>query len=137
MKYGKLKNNIIMYAPKNKGGISNYYIDEKNLKKDGYLPIVEEKEPQDDNEYLQVNKIIDDKIVMTWEKRELSYQELRERDYPNVGDMIDAICKKLDGNSLEYDNLQIVRNEIKTKYPKPQDSAVSEGTITEELIKND
>lgn len=32
--------------------------------------------------------------------------------------MIDAICKKFDGDSSEYDKLQEQRLKIKEKYPK-------------------
>lgn len=118
MNYGKLNNGIIICASKNKGAISNYYLNEENLLNDGYLPIIEKEYPQDGNRYLQVNQIIDGKIVINWQKIELSYQELRELEYPNIGDMIDAICKKLDGDSEEYNKLQTLRLEIKDKYQK-------------------
>ena len=47
---------------------------------------------------------------------EAIYNRLKE--YPEIGDVIDAIFKKEAGNSSEFDSLVTARNEIKSKYPK-------------------
>ena len=44
-KYGKLINNILEYAPKNKGSILNYNLDEIRMIKDGYKEIIEPSIP--------------------------------------------------------------------------------------------
>jgi len=41
----------------------------------------------------------------------------RADEFPSVGDMIDAICKKNAGDSTEYDLLEEKRQEIKAKHP--------------------
>lgn len=46
-------------------------------------------------------------------------RDLREQKHPEVGDVIDALFKKLDeGDSTEWDALAQKRREIKSKYPK-------------------
>jgi len=47
-----------------------------------------------------------------------SYAESRQNEYPPIGDMIDAICKALDGDITEFNTLNTKRKEIKIKYPK-------------------
>ena len=44
--------------------------------------------------------------------------DARLNEYPSIGDMIDAICKKEAGDSTEFDSLETKRQEIKSKYPK-------------------
>ena len=44
--------------------------------------------------------------------------DARLNEYPSIGDMIDAICKKEAGDSTEFDSLEAKRQEIKSKYPK-------------------
>lgn len=48
----------------------------------------------------------------------LTYDENRLREYPTVGDVIDALFKKEAGNSTEWDALATSRANTKTKYPK-------------------
>ena len=47
-----------------------------------------------------------------------TYDQKREREYPKVGDVIDALFKKEAGDSSEWDALVTSRANIKTKYPK-------------------
>jgi len=48
---------------------------------------------------------------------ENNYQELREKEYPSIQEIIHIILD--DGmNSVEFDNLQALRQIIKVKYPK-------------------
>ena len=44
--------------------------------------------------------------------------DARLNEYPSIGDMIDAICKKEAGDSTEFDSLEAKRQATKTKYPK-------------------
>ena len=44
--------------------------------------------------------------------------DARLSEYPSIGDMIDAICKKEAGDSTEFDLLETKRQATKTKYPK-------------------
>ncbi|MCK5546855.1 MAG: hypothetical protein KAI27_05740 [Rhodospirillaceae bacterium] len=48
-----------------------------------------------------------------------TYKQLREAEYPAMGDMIDAMAKALEGDASEFDQLQVTRTAIKSKYPKP------------------
>ena len=57
----------------------------------------------------------------------LPYTEKRKKEYPDVGDVMDEICKALDyiivtqniDNCEEFRNIQEIRTLIKEKYPKP------------------
>ena len=44
--------------------------------------------------------------------------DARLSEYPSIGDMIDAICKKEAGDSTEFDSLEAKRQATKSKYPK-------------------
>ena len=44
-KYGKLINNVLEYAPKNKGSILNYNLDEDRMIQDGYKEVIEPSIP--------------------------------------------------------------------------------------------
>ena len=48
----------------------------------------------------------------------LTYDRLREREYPAIGDVIDAIFKKEAGDSTEFDNFVTQRQTIKDTYSK-------------------
>jgi len=48
----------------------------------------------------------------------LTYKENRQREYPQVGDVIDALFKKEAGDSSEWNALVTSRANTKTKYPK-------------------
>ena len=47
-----------------------------------------------------------------------TYSRARQREYPSVGDMIDALVKKEAGDSTEWEALHSQRQAIKAKYPK-------------------
>jgi len=49
---------------------------------------------------------------------EETYAEKRVREYPQLGDVIDALFKKEAGDSSEWDALVTSRANTKTKYPK-------------------
>ncbi len=52
MKYAKLENGVLTFAPKNKGNIINYNLNIEQMTKDGYKPFVEsEKELNKSYEY--------------------------------------------------------------------------------------
>lgn len=50
----------------------------------------------------------------------LSYKEKRRAEYPELGDVIDALLKAERGDSQELDEIIALRNEIKRKYPKDE-----------------
>lgn len=51
-------------------------------------------------------------------KRKLSYKELRKYEYPEIGEVIDALCKANEGDDKELKEIMNKRKEIKAKYPK-------------------
>lgn len=66
-----------------------------------------------------------DELVVAWDTREANrkaneYKELRRKEYPPVGDQLDAIWKMLTpptGSEAEAMKAQI--EAVKAKYPKP------------------
>ena len=47
-----------------------------------------------------------------------NYKESRLLEYPSLGDVIDALVKKENGDSTEWDAIVIARAAVKTKHPK-------------------
>ena len=47
-----------------------------------------------------------------------NYRDRRILEYPTIGDVIDALVKKEDGDSTEWDAIVTARAAVKTKYPK-------------------
>lgn len=60
MKYAKIKNNSLEYAPRNKGNVSNWINDEKAVLADGYLPVELQDIPEGKHQvgYEVVNGVI-------------------------------------------------------------------------------
>ena len=60
------------------------------------------------------------------ESETLSYSELRSREYPNIGDQLDAIMKWAATETeitlpQEFKSLAMKCMSVKAKYPKPKD----------------
>ena len=76
---------------------------------------------KDSNKWKNVQKATDDGAVVTpYVPHETTYAENRAKEYPPVGDQLDAIWKQLDGMELTPDT-KIVADKIKAvkdKYPK-------------------
>jgi len=47
-----------------------------------------------------------------------TYSKNRQREYPRLGDVVDALYKKDAGDSTEWDEIAVARAAVKTKYPK-------------------
>lgn len=62
----------------------------------------------------------DELVLVEQEIPKSSYKELREEEYPSVGDMIDAFCKAKKGDDTELIALMAWRDEVKARYPKPE-----------------
>ena len=106
--------------------------DEKTLQKLGWLPITKTTvEPQDGFKILEEIEISKTSVNITQKLVEMTaeelavcqankptYKELRAKEYPELGVVIDAICKAMDGDNSEYQEIQAGRLAIKAKYPK-------------------
>lgn len=66
MKYAKLVNGALQYAPRNKGSVSNYNQDVTAMLADGYLPVEETEYPKDGNNYSVNYAEAEGKIVQSW-----------------------------------------------------------------------
>lgn len=66
MKYAKLVNGALQYAPRNKGSVSNYNQDVTAMLADGYLLVEETAYPKDGNNYSANYAEAEGKIVQSW-----------------------------------------------------------------------
>ena len=113
MKYAKIINNILEYAPKNKDGILNYYKNEELLLKDGYLP-VGEKQPSN-NQFQEGYEIIDNVIYPKYKDRVITYADKRKGAYPSIEEQLDMIYwDKIYGTDIWVETISA----IKARYPK-------------------
>ena len=82
MKYAKLNNGALTFAPKNKGNIINYNINVEEMTKDGYKPFVEaEKEDGKAYEYLYEETENEIKEIVTEIIPEPVDEEKQRREY--------------------------------------------------------
>lgn len=113
MKYAKIIDGKIQYAPHNKGDILNYDKNEELLLADGYLP-VKDKQP-DDNQIQVGYEIIDNAIYPRYIDRVVSYSDKRKSEYPPIEDQLDMIYwDKVNDTNIWFETISA----IKAKYPK-------------------
>lgn len=55
--------------PHNQGRYINYHLNDEQLKRDGYLPLVEAKEPEQPELYVKKYSLKDGKVLMTYQKK--------------------------------------------------------------------
>lgn len=61
----------VAVPPRVKGRYVNYHLNDEQLLKDGYLPLVESPEPENVDLYVKKYTLKDDKIVMTYQKKNI------------------------------------------------------------------
>lgn len=113
----KLENGQLIEAPAVWNRIIGYNNNLERMVKDGWKPlivtgkgdIVQYKEHKDHIEEIHSEPPYD-------------YRELRRQAYPELGDMIDAICKAYDGEPEELQVLMAKRNAIKASIKKEKDA---------------
>jgi ethanolamine ammonia-lyase large subunit len=105
MKYAKIVNNNLIYAPKNKNGISNWINDEKAVLADGYLPVCLQTIPT--GEHLVGYEIINNTIVYK-----------TEQENKNTYEYVKNIRAELYRKNVDDLTLQIQRLRDKTQTPE-------------------
>lgn len=113
----KLEDGKLITPPSVWKGIIGYDNDLERLLKDGWLPLVVTGEGEN-VDYIKHEDHIEEKHS----KPPYDYRALRRAAYPELGDMIDAICKAYDGDSKELLALMALRNKIKTTIKKEPDA---------------
>lgn len=113
----KLENGKLVEAPVVWKGIVGYNKDLDRLVKDGWKPLMVTGEGEI-VEYIEHN----DHIEERHSKPVYDYRELRRQAYPDLGDMIDAICKAYDGDADELLALMAQRNIVKATIKKEPDA---------------
>jgi len=113
----KLEKGNLMEAPAVWKGIAGYNKDLDRLIADGWKPLIVTGEGS-------VVKYIEHKDHIEEQHSEppYDYRALRRMAYPDLGDMIDAICKAYDGAPEELQALMAQRNIIKSTIKKTKDA---------------
>lgn len=113
----KLQDNKLVEAPAVWKGIIGYNKDLQRLVADGWKPVIQ-KGSGSIVRYIEHK----DHIEENHSEPQYDYKELRRQAYPDLGDMIDAICKAYDGEPDELLALMAQRNVIKSTIRKTPDA---------------
>ena len=125
MKYAKLIDNKLEFAPRNKGSILNYDLDEALMTADGYKQFIECEKPQTDRyfhiEYNETKNKISENIIwdetpQEYEQRiELEHKIQRNEDIDNkVGELEQfAILEMVRGNDCNVLTIKSIINSLK------------------------
>lgn len=113
----KLEKGKLITPPAVWKGVVGYNKDLARLTADGWLPLVISGE----GEYVQYIQH-KDHIEEKHSEPPYDYRALRREAYPELGDMIDAICKAYDGDAEELLALMAQRNVIKATIKKTKDA---------------
>lgn len=113
----KLENGKLVEAPAVWKGIVGYNKDLERLVRDGWKPLIVTGEGE-------IVKYIEHKDHIEEQHSEppYDYREERRKLYPELGDMIDAICKAYDGDPEELKALMAQRNVVKSTIRKPENA---------------
>lgn len=112
----KLENGKLVEAPAVWKGIVGYNNDLNRLVADGWKPLVVTGDGEN-IEYIDHKDHIEEKHS----EPPYDYRALRREAYPELGDMIDAICKAYDGEADELLALMAQRNVVKATIKKIKD----------------
>lgn len=112
----KLENGKLVTAPAVWKGIVGYNKDLDRLVKDGWKPLIVTGDGEI-VEYIEHADHIEERHSVP----PYDYRALRRNAYPELGDMIDAICKAYDGDADELLALMAQRNVVKATIKKEPD----------------
>ena len=112
----KLEKGKLVEAPVVHKGIVGYNKNYERMVADGWKPLIVTGEGSI-VEYFERNDHIEEKHS----EPPYDYRELRRQAYPELGDMIDAICKAYDGEPEELQQLMAQRNVVKSTIKKTED----------------
>lgn len=113
----KLENGKLVEAPAVWKGIVGYNKDLDRLVADGWKPLIVTGEGEI-VEYIEHADHIEERHSVP----PYDYRALRRAAYPELGDMIDAICKAYDGDADELLALMAQRNIVKATIKKEPDA---------------
>ena len=113
----KLENGKLVQAPAVWKGIVGYNKDLDRLVADGWKPKVVKGEGEI-VEYIEHADHIEERHSVP----PYDYRALRRNAYPEIGDVIDAICKAYEGDDTELQAILAQRNVVKATIKKEQDA---------------
>lgn len=113
----KLENGKLVEAPAVWKGVVGYNKDLDHLVKDGWKPLIVTGKGEIVEYIEHADHIEEHHSVPPYD-----YRALRRNAYPELGDMIDAICKAYDGDADELLALMAQRNIVKATIKKEPDA---------------
>ena len=113
----KLENGKLVEAPAVWKGIVGYNKDLDRLVKDCWKPLF----VTGDGEIIEYIEHVDH-IEERHSVPPYDYRALRRNAYPELGDVIDAICKAYEGDDTELQAILAQRNIVKATIKKEQDA---------------
>ena len=113
----KIANGQLITPPVVWNGIMNYDKDDARLIKDGWKPLQITGDGEVIN-YIEHSQFIEEQHSQPM----YNYKELRRQAYPELGDMIDAICKAYQGDDMELQILIKQREAVKNTIKKTQNA---------------
>lgn len=111
----KLEDGRLIMAPTVWNGIVGYNKDLDRLVKDGWKPLIETGEG-DLVEYIEHQDHIEKHSYMP----AFDYRAERAKQYPELGDVIDALIKAYKGDPSELETIITLRDIVKKNIKKPQ-----------------
>lgn len=111
----KLEDGILVKAPTVWKGIVGYDKDLQRLVKDGWKPLIKTGEG-DLVEYIEH----EDHIEMRSYEPPFDYRAERAKQYPELGDVVDALIKAYKGDPAELETIITQRDIVKKNVKKPQ-----------------
>lgn len=149
MRYAKIINNNLIYAPKNKNGVSNWINDEKAVLADGYLPVCLQAVPT--GEHHIGYEIINNTIVRKTEQENkntyeyvkniraelykkdvdpLTLQIQRLRDKKQTPEIIIEISKLVEERDMRAEEIA-----LENPYPVKNNEEIEELPVAEESLE--
>lgn len=112
----KLVNGVLQTPPTVWNGVVGYNKDLERLIADGWKPLITTGEGEQ-FEYIEKKDCIEKHYFVP----PYDYRAEREKLYPPLGDVVDALIKAYQGDESELEEIITARQIIKNKIKKPED----------------
>ena len=113
----KLQNGELITPPTVWKGVAGYNNNLSRLMADGWKPLVTTGKGEEIT-YIEHADYIEEQHS----KPKYDYRALRAAAYPELGDVVDAICKAYEGDDTELSAILAQRNIVKSTIKKVQDA---------------
>lgn len=114
IKYAKLENNQLEYAPINYNGVSNWIFDEQAVLAAGYLPVELHDKPDDGKLYKEEFEQLSDKIIQHWVEVIPTEEEIKQNRIWELKQLLAetdyVVIKIAEGVATQEDYAEVLAN---------------------------